>query len=243
MWLSFFLKFNTKFSYINIIIKEKEGKMKTKILIFDLDGTLLNTLKDLQNSTNYALKQFNYPIWDIENIRNFVGNGVAKLIERAIPDGKNNPNFEKCLEIFKKDYSKNMYNNTCAYDGIIEMLKLARIKGVKIAVVSNKFDTAVKNLCKKYFPDLIDFAAGENEAQGIKKKPAPDTVLKVLNNFNFSNLEGIYVGDSDVDIQTAKNSEMKCISVTWGFRNLEFLRKNGANIIINTPDEIFKYLD
>jgi phosphoglycolate phosphatase len=212
-----FHKFNTKNYYINIIIKEKEEKMKTKILIFDLDGTLLNTLKDLQISTNYALKQFDYPSWDIENIRNFVGNGVAKLIERAIPEGKNNPNFEKCLEIFKQDYSKNMYNNTCPYDGIIDMLKLAKTKGFKIAVVSNKFDLAVKNLCKKYFPKLIDFASGENETQGIKKKPAPDTVIKVLDNFNLSNLEGIYIGDSDVDIQTAKNCKMECISVTWGY--------------------------
>jgi phosphoglycolate phosphatase len=237
-----FHKFNTKNYYINIIIKEKEEKMETKILIFDLDGTLLNTLKDLQNSTNYALKQFNYQSWDIKNIRNFVGNGVAKLIERAIPNGKNNPNFEKCLEIFKKDYSKNMYNNTCPYIGIIDMLKLAKTKGLKIAVVSNKFDTAVKNLCERYFPNLIDYAAGENEAEGIKKKPAPDTILKVLNNFKLLNSEGIYIGDSDVDIQTAKNCEMKCISVTWGFRDLEFLKNNGATKIIDTPNEIFKYL-
>jgi phosphoglycolate phosphatase len=234
---------NTKNYYINIIIKEKEGNMKTKILIFDLDGTLLNTLQDLQNSTNYALKQFNYPSWDIEDIRKFVGNGVAKLIERAIPDGRKNSNFEKCLEIFKKDYSKNMYNNTCPYLGVIEMLKLAKEKGFKIAVVSNKFDTAVKNLCEKYFPNLIDFAAGENEALGIKKKPAPDTVLRVLENFNLSNSEGVYIGDSDVDIQTAQNCKMECISVTWGFRDREFLQANGAKIIIDTPDEIFKHVN
>jgi phosphoglycolate phosphatase len=136
-----------------------------------------------------------------------------------------------------------MYNNTCPYAGIIDMLKLAKAKDFKIAVVSNKFDTAVKNLCEKYFPNLIDFAAGENEALGIKKKPAPDTVLKVLKNFNFSNSEGIYIGDSDVDIQTAKNCKMQCISVTWGFRNKEFLQAHGADIIINTPDEIFQHIN
>ena len=111
------------------------------------------------------------------------------------------------------------------------------------AVVSNKFDMAVKELCSKYFPDLIDFAAGENEACGIRKKPAPDTVLKVLEKFNLTNNEAVYVGDSDVDIMTAKNSRMPCISVTWGFRNREFLTKHDAEIIIDSPDEIIDILE
>ena len=151
-----------------------------KIVIFDLDGTLLNTLDDLADSTNYALSKFGNPTRTIEEVRQFVGNGVAKLIERAIPDGKNNPNFEKCLSIFKENYAQNMYNKTAPYNGIIEMLSNLKSKGIKIAVVSNKFDLAVKELCKKYFKGFIDFAAGENEAQGIKKKPAPDTVISVL---------------------------------------------------------------
>lgn len=213
-----------------------------KIVIFDLDGTLLNTLDDLADSTNYALSKFGYPTRTIEEVRQFVGNGVAKLIERAIPDGKNNSNFEKCLSIFKENYAQNMYNKTAPYNGIIEMLSNLKSKGIKIAVVSNKFDLAVKELCKKYFEGFIDFAAGENEAQGIKKKPAPDTVISVLNEFNFAPEDAVYVGDSDVDIMTAKNSKMPCISVTWGFRDKKFLLENGATILINTPSEIYNHL-
>lgn len=213
-----------------------------KAVIFDLDGTLLNTLDDLADSTNYALSKFGYPTRTIEEVRQFVGNGVAKLIERAIPEGKNNPNFEKCLSIFKENYAQNMYNKTAPYNGIIEMLSNLKSKGIKIAVVSNKFDLAVKELCKKYFEGFIDFAAGENEAQGIKKKPAPDTVLSVLNEFNFAPEDAVYVGDSDVDIMTAKNSKMLCISVTWGFRDEKFLLENGATILINAPSEIYNHL-
>lgn len=213
-----------------------------KAVIFDLDGTLLNTLDDLADSTNYALSRFGYPIRTIEEVRQFVGNGVAKLIERAIPEGKNNPNFEKCLAIFKENYAQNMYNKTAPYNGIIEMLSNLKSKGIKIAVVSNKFDLAVKELCKKYFEGFIDFAAGENEAQGIRKKPAPDTVISVLNKFNFAPEDAVYVGDSDVDIMTAKNSKMPCISVTWGFRDEKFLLENGGTILINAPSEIYNHL-
>ncbi len=213
-----------------------------KAVIFDLDGTLLNTLDDLADSTNYALSKFGYPTRTIEEVRQFVGNGVAKLIERAIPEGKNNPNFEKCLAIFKENYAQNMYNKTAPYNGIIEMLSYLKSKGIKIAVVSNKFDLAVKELCKKYFEGFIDFAAGENEAQGIKKKPAPDTVISVLKEFNFASEDAVYVGDSDVDIMTAKNSKMPCISVTWGFRDEKFLLENGATILINAPSEIYNHL-
>lgn len=213
-----------------------------KAVIFDLDGTLLNTLDDLADSTNYALSRFGYPTRTIDEVRQFVGNGVAKLIERAIPEGKNNPNFEKCLAIFKENYAQNMYNKTAPYNGIIEMLSNLKSKGIKIAVVSNKFDLAVKELCKKYFEGFIDFAAGENEAQGIKKKPAPDTVISVLKEFNFAPEDAVYVGDSDVDIMTAKNSKMSCISVTWGFRDEKFLLENGATILINAPSEIYNHL-
>lgn len=216
--------------------------MQKKIFIFDMDGTLLNTLEDLMISTNYALSQFNYPTHTIEEIRFFVGNGVAKLIERAIPDGLNNPNYEKCLEIFKKHYAKNMYNHTSAYVGIPELLKKLKDKGVKTAVVSNKFNLAVKELSNKYFGDLIDIAIGENEQAGIKKKPAPDTVFEVLNLMNLKSEDAIYIGDSDVDIMTAKNSNMPCISVTWGFRDREFLIKNDATIIVDRPEQILQYV-
>lgn len=214
-----------------------------KVIIFDLDGTLLNTLQDLTNSTNFALKYFNYPQRTIDEIRSFVGNGVALLIERAIPNGRNNENFTKCLEIFKQNYSKNMNNNTKPYEGILELLKKLREENYKIAVVSNKFDLAVKDLCKRYFPNLIDIAAGENEQCGIRKKPAPDTVNQVLKDLNLKNSEAVYIGDSEVDIQTAENAQMPCISVSWGFKTNEFLMKHNAQIIVNTPNEILKELE
>lgn len=216
--------------------------MNTELVIFDLDGTLLNTLEDLADSTNYALKTFNYPTRTIDEVRNFVGNGVAKLIERAIPDGLYNPNYKKCLELFKNNYKANMNNKTAPYSGIMELLEELKKMNVKTAVVSNKFDEAVRDLCCKYFNGLIDFSTGENESAGIRKKPAPDTVLKVLENFNIEKEHAIYVGDSEVDIQTAKNAELECISVLWGFKNKEFLQNNGAKILISKPDEILKYL-
>lgn len=217
--------------------------MSIKLVIFDLDGTLLNTLEDLADSTNFALSEFDYPTRTIDEIRNFVGNGVAKLIERAIPNGKDNPNYENCLTVFKEHYSKNKYNKTSPYNGIIELLEELKNTNYKIAVVSNKFDMAVKELCKKYFPNLIDIAIGENEAGGIKKKPAPDTVLQALSILNIKPENSIYVGDSDVDIMTAKNSNMPCISVTWGFRDKEFLIEHGAKIINDTPKEIISTLE
>lgn len=217
--------------------------MKKNILIFDLDGTLLNTLEDLADSTNFALRQYNYPERTIEEVRNFVGNGVAKLIERAIPEGLNNPNFENCLKTFKENYSQNMYNKTAPYNGIIEMLEKLRADNCKIAVVSNKFDAAVKELCQKYFPNLIDIAIGENEAAGIKKKPAPDTVIQVLKELNCDKAEAIYLGDSEVDIMTAENSGMPCISVTWGFKDEDFLKRHNAQIIVNNPQEIINFIE
>ena len=136
-----------------------------------------------------------------------------------------------------------MYDHTAPYEGILPMLTELKAKGYKISVVSNKFDAAVKELCKKYFPTLIDVAAGENEALGIKKKPAPDTVLKALKEINLKTCDAIYVGDSDVDIMTAKNSNMPCISVTWGFRDKDFLIKNGGNLFAQTPSDIIKILE
>lgn len=213
-----------------------------KSIIFDLDGTLLNTLEDLTISTNFALAHFKYPLKTSDEVKQFVGNGVSKLIERAIPDGKNNPNFENCLTLFKEHYKCNMFNKTAPYEGIIPMLEKIKLAGIKTAVVSNKFDYAVKELCNKYFGELIDFSAGENEQNGIQKKPAPDTILKVLKEFDLMPEQVIYVGDSEVDIATAKNSDMDCISVLWGFKDKDFLLENGAEILISKPDEIFKYL-
>lgn len=209
-------------------------------VIFDLDGTLLNTLDDLCDSTNYALKQFGYPERTLDEVRYFVGNGVKKLIERAIPDGINNPDFEECLRVFKEHYAANMYNKTAPYNGVPEMLKELRLKGIHTAVVSNKFDAAVKELCKKFFGDLVQVAIGENEEKGVRKKPAPDSVFKAMNELKLSIEEVIYAGDSETDVQTAKNAEIDCIGCTWGFRPKEILEQEGARYIIDAPQEILK---
>ncbi len=209
-------------------------------VIFDLDGTLLNTLDDLCDSTNYALKQFGYPERTLDEVRHFVGNGVKKLIERAIPDGINNPDFEECLRVFKEHYAANMYNKTAPYNGVPEMLKELRLKGIHTAVVSNKFDAAVKELCKKFFGDLVQVAIGENEEKGVRKKPAPDSVFKAMNELKVSIEEVIYAGDSETDVQTAKNAEIDCIGCTWGFRSKDILKHEGAKYIIDSPQEILK---
>ena len=209
-------------------------------VIFDLDGTLLNTLDDLCDSTNYALKQFGYPERTLDEVRYFVGNGVKKLIERAIPDGINNPDFEECLRVFKEHYAANMYNKTAPYNGVPEMLKELRLKGIHTAVVSNKFDAAVKELCKKFFGDLVQVAIGENEEKGVRKKPAPDSVFKAMNELKVSIEEVIYAGDSETDVQTAKNAEIDCIGCAWGFRPKEILEQEGARYIIDAPQEILK---
>ncbi len=205
-------------------------------VIFDLDGTLLNTLEDLKNSTNFALNELGFPKRSLEEVRCFVGNGVRKLIERAVPHSCDKETTEKCLEIFKKNYSENMYNNTTPYNSILEILKDLRNNGLKIGVVSNKFDLAVKELCKKYFEDLVDIAIGQ--ADDVPKKPAPDGVLKAIKQLGAQNV--VYVGDSEVDVQTAKNADIPCIGVTWGFRD----RKNleGADFIIDNPRDIINII-
>ena len=216
--------------------------MTKKLIIFDLDGTLLNTIQGLTESTNSALKFFNYPQKTQEEIKSYIGNGVFKLIERAIPGGINNENLDRCVEIFKLNYEKNMYNNIEIYPGILASLKDLKALGLKIAVISNKFDLAVKELCNRFFPDLIDFAIGENDAGGLRKKPAPDMVLMVLDHLKINSEESIFIGDSEVDIETAKNSGLKCISVTWGYKSAAFLKENGAEILVNSPQEIKQYL-
>lgn len=212
--------------------------MTIKAIIFDLDGTLLNTIEDLADSTNFALSQCGFSLRTLEEINSFVGNGVSKLIERSVPNGKNNPKFQACLLGFKEHYKNNMQNKTKPYEGILELLHRLKEQGIKTAVVSNKFDDAVKGLVKKYFDGLIDVAAGENEEKGIRKKPFPDMVLAVIDELKIKPDEAIFVGDSDVDILTAKNSNMPCVSVSWGFRPKEFLIENGAKIIIDKPSEL-----
>lgn len=203
-----------------------------KTVIFDLDGTLLNTLLDLKESTNYALRQFGYPERTLEEIRYFVGNGVRKLIERAVPEGCTN--VDECLDVFKKHYEKNMYNNTVSYNSIETILKTLKSDGIKLGVVSNKFDLAVKELCKKYYDGLVDVAIGQGGE--VLPKPSPFGVFKAMKELGAEKDSTVYVGDSEVDVQTAQNANIPCIGVTWGFRGRAYL--NGADYIIDDPCEI-----
>ncbi len=211
---------------------------KIKAVIFDLDGTLLNSLLDLRDSVNAAMIHFGFPTHPTEAVRRFVGNGVALLIERAIPNGKSNPQFDACLDYFKRHYAEHMYDKTCPYKGIYTALSELKERGYRLAIVSNKFDAAVKELCAMYFPEHIEVAIGECEALGIKKKPAPDTVNAALTQLCLTREQAVYVGDSEVDVHTAQNSGMQCVTVLWGFREKEYLQSEGAHIFASTTDEM-----
>lgn len=212
-------------------------------IIFDLDGTLLNTLEDLTDSVNYALTQFHCPSRTLEEVRSFVGNGVAKLMERAIPDGINNPVYEEALLAFKEHYAIHCNDKTKPYEGILEVLDALVEKGYKLAIVSNKFDAAVKELNHIYFGERIRTAIGESEK--VRKKPAPDTVYQALAELSVNADNAIYVGDSDVDLATAYNVPMSCISVTWGFRSPEQLLEAGASeaLMIDSPCQLLPILE
>ena len=205
--------------------------------IFDLDGTLLDSITDLAISCNYALRINNMPERTIDEVRCFVGNGVKKLMERAIPNGLQNPAFEKTYADFRQHYLVHNLDNTKPYPGIIPLLKRLHSEGKNIAVVSNKFYAATQDLVKHFFDEYITVAIGERE--NIRKKPAPDTVFEALRQLSASLSGAVYIGDSDVDVMTARNCNIPCISVLWGFRTKEFLIKNGATTFVTAPDEIF----
>ena len=204
--------------------------------IFDLDGTLLSTLDDLAASTNYALRWAGMPERTVEEVRMFVGNGVKLLMERAIPNGINNPKFQETYAKFREHYMEHNLDTTCPYEGIPELLRELKRRGKKLAIVSNKFYAATQELAKHFFPDTIEVAIGERDS--IRKKPAPDTVLEVLKQLGASKDNAVYIGDSDVDIMTAKNCDLPCISVLWGFRDKDYLIKHGGTIFVDKPSEI-----
>ena len=211
--------------------------MKYDTYIFDLDGTLLDTLQDLATSVNYTLRQYDMPEHSIDDIRRFVGNGVRKLMERAVPDGAQNPLFESAFATFRQYYMQHSLDTTRPYDGIPEMLDELKRRGCRIAVVSNKMMAATQELIAHFFPQ-IEVAIGEHEAEGIRKKPAPDTVREALRQLGVTTKNAVYVGDSDVDIETAYNSGLPCISVLWGFRDQDFLLSHGATTLISRPEEL-----
>ena len=205
------------------------------VYIFDLDGTLLDTLGDLAAAVNYALRRHGFPEHSIDDVRSFVGNGVRVLMQRAVPDGEANPLFEDVLAAFRSYYLEHSLDTTRPYDGIPELLAELRRRGCRTAVVSNKFDAATKELCRYFFADTIEVAVGEHEAEGIRKKPAPDTVEEALRQLGVTKEGAVYVGDSDVDILTARNAGLPCVSVLWGFRTREFLQAHGATTFITSP--------
>ena len=206
--------------------------------IFDLDGTLLDTVGDLAASVNYALRTHGMPEHSIDDVRRFVGNGVRKLMERAIPDGESNPLFEETFATFRQYYMAHSLDTTKPYEGIPETLTELRKRGCRLAVVSNKMMAATQELIRHFFPDTIEVAIGEHEAEGIRKKPAPDTVFAALRQLGVGKEGAVYVGDSDVDIQTASNAGLPCISVLWGFRDRDFLTQHGAKTFISAPSEL-----
>jgi phosphoglycolate phosphatase len=206
--------------------------------IFDLDGTLLDTLGDLAASVNYALRMHGMPEHTMDDVRRFVGNGVRKLMERAVPGGASNPEFEAAFATFRQHYMAHSLDTTKPYEGIPEMLEALRARGCRLAVVSNKMMAATQDLCRHFFPDTIEVAIGENEAEGIHKKPAPDTVFEALRQLGIGQERAVYVGDSDVDIETARNSGLPCISVLWGFRDRDFLIQHGAKTFISAPSDL-----
>ena len=206
--------------------------------IFDLDGTLLDTLDDLAASVNYALRTHGMTEHSIDDVRRYVGNGVRKLMERAIHDGASNSDFEATFVTFRQHYMAHSLDTTKPYDGIPETLQALKAKGCRLAVVSNKMMAATQELCRHFFPDTIEVAIGEDEAHGIRKKPAPDTVIAALRQLGVGQERAVYVGDSDVDLETARNSDLPCISVLWGFRDRDFLLQHGAKTFISAPSEL-----
>ena len=204
--------------------------------VFDLDGTLLATLDDLACSTNYALRMHGMPEHPTEDIRRFVGNGVRKLMERAVPDGLRNPRFEETYECFRQHYMKHNLDTTKPYPGVLELLGELRRRGKRVAVVSNKFYAATRELCRHFFGDTVEVAIGERE--DIRRKPAPDTVYEALRQLGVGKENAVYIGDSDVDVATARNSGLPCISVLWGFRDRDFLVEHGATTFVEYPRQI-----
>ena len=212
--------------------------MKLETIIFDMDGTLLDSLDGLLHSTNAALAACGYPIRTYEEVRAFVGNGVGKLIERALPGGLANPDYDKCLAAFKEDYKTAMIEGTRPYPGILSMLDTLNAEGYRLAVVSNKIDSAVKELTVHFFDKRIGVAIGERT--DVARKPAPDSVYAALKELGMPQETAAYVGDSEVDLATARNAGLPCFSVDWGNRTDEQLLAAGATSISCTAEELLE---
>ena len=211
-----------------------------KAVIFDLDGTLLDTLGDLHAAVNHALRAFSFPERSLEEVRRFIGNGVVKLMQRSTPENTDEKTDKECLDVFREYYLIHMRDMTAPYKGVIELIEKLREKGIKTAVVSNKLHQAVYELCQDYFPGLIDEAIGVSIES--ERKPSPVNVYKAMEKLGVSADECIYIGDSEVDVQTSHNAGVKCIGVTWGFRDREELVEAGAEMIADNCDEIYRII-
>lgn len=213
---------------------------KYSLAIFDLDGTLLDTLEDLADSLNHALEQCGFPQKTKEEVRSFVGNGRRRLIERSVPKDTAASEIDKIFAAFDSYYQIHCMDKTKPYEGIIRLLDSLRKQGFKLAVISNKGDGAVQDLCSRIFKDRFDIVMGERE--GIRKKPAPDSVNEVLTRLGIPKEAAIYIGDSEVDILTAKNAGMDACIVTWGFRDAAYLKEQGAPLLASSTEELYRIL-
>lgn len=216
--------------------------MRYSVVLFDLDGTLLDTLDDLTAAVNFALKGQDLPVCTREEIRSYIGNGVVILLARAAKEKSGEVDAGKMLADFKEYYTAHCQDETRPYGGVMEMLSMLKAEGRKVGVVSNKVDFATKGLCKAYFGDCIDVAIGENEGAGVRKKPAPDSVLAAMQILGATPADTVYIGDSEVDIQTAKNAGIPCISVSWGFKDRDFLLENGATCLAEDVETLRRFL-
>ena len=212
-----------------------------KAVIFDLDGTLLNTLDDLAFAVNLTLDSFGAPRRTTDEVRSFVGSGAAKLIERSMPAGTPAQVIDEATSLYKKLYFENMLRETAPYPGIPELLSELGVREIRTAVVSNKFCRSTEKLCGKFFP-CIGYAVGEDEKNGVKRKPSPDMINEAMRRLGVTAAETLFVGDSEVDIQTAANAGVACVSVTWGFCDRDFLEKMGATHIAEQPEDILKII-
>lgn len=210
--------------------------MAYRTLLFDLDGTLLNTLDDLAASVNYALLAHGYPQRTLPQVRAFVGDGVRSLMAQAVPEECDEAAMLSCLDTFRAHYGQNMANLTAPYPGIRNSLAVFARRGVRMAVISNKYDAAVKALSAQWFGQWIDVAIGERP--GVPRKPAPDALFAALGELGVS-AEGVaYVGDSPSDVVTARRAGLPCVGVTWGFRDEQVLVQAGADIIVRSPAQL-----
>ncbi len=214
---------------------------KINTVIFDMDGTVLNTLDDLTDAVNYVFSKFDLPARDKEDYRKFFGNGIGYAMKCAAPAGTDDALFDKMVPIFRDYYNEHCLDKTAPYEGILDLMKALYDKSYKMAIVSNKIDSAVKELNERFFSKYVSVAIGEKPR--IRRKPAADTVIAALSELGSSRGEAIYVGDSEVDLQTARNSGLPCIAVLWGFRDKELLIENGATTFAATPSEVIDILE